>query len=46
MFEIKLLDKTTNKVFIKTYTSYYLYQKDLNKFNHSSKLQVIYAWQN
>ena len=41
MFEIKLLDKTTNKTFVKTFDSYYLYQKFLNKCKHSKKLQLL-----
>lgn len=41
MFKIKLLDKTTNKVFEKTYDSYYLYNKDLIKYKHSKKLKVL-----
>lgn len=45
MFEIKLLDLGKNKTFVKTYSSYYVFQKELAKFKHSKKLQVIYAWQ-
>lgn len=41
MFKIKLLDKTTNKVFEKIYDSYYIYSKELNKYKHSKKLQVL-----
>ena len=41
MFKIKLLDKTTNKVFEKIYDSYYLYNKALIKYKHSKKLQII-----
>lgn len=41
MFEVKLLDKTTNKTFIKTFESYYLYNKFINKCKYSKKLQLI-----
>lgn len=41
MYSIKLLDKTTDKVFTKTYESYYLYNKAVTKYKHSNKLQII-----
>lgn len=41
MFIIKLLNKETNKTFEKKYKSFYLYNKDLCKYRHSKKLQVI-----
>ena len=41
MFEVKLLDKSTNKTFIKTFKSYYLYNKFINKCKYSKKLQLI-----
>lgn len=41
MFEVKLLDKTTNKVFTKIFNSYYLYNKFVNKCKYSKKLQLL-----
>ena len=41
MFEIKLLNLTTNQVFTKNYDSYYFWQKALHKMEHSKKLQVL-----
>lgn len=41
MFEIELLDLSTNKQFTKRFTSYYLYQKFLNKLKYSKKLIMI-----
>ena len=35
MFEIKLLDNDTGKIFTKKYDSYYLYNKALNKLKYS-----------
>lgn len=40
MYEIKLLNND-GKSFTKTYTSYYLYNKDLQKFKHSKKLKIL-----
>mgnify|MGYP006908796924 CR=1 FL=1 len=41
MFELELLDLSTNKRFTKQFTSYYLYQKFKNKLKHSKKLIMI-----
>lgn len=41
MYEIKLLDKTTNKKFVKTFESFYLYNKFLTKCKYSHKLQIL-----
>lgn len=41
MFEVKLLDKATNKTFTKIFESYYLYNKFVNKCKYSKKLQLI-----
>lgn len=41
MFKIKLLVKETNQVFEKVYNSYYVYNKELIKYKHSKKLQVL-----
>lgn len=40
MYEIKLLNEK-GECFTKNYTSYYLYNKDLQKFKHSKKLKII-----
>ena len=40
MYEIVLLNET-GKCFTKNYTSYYLYNKALQKFKHSKKLKII-----
>lgn len=41
MFIIKLLNKDTNKMFEKKYNSFYIYNKELCKYRHSKKLQII-----
>lgn len=41
MFKIKLLNKQTNQVFEKVYNSYYIFNKELTKYKHSTKLQVL-----
>jgi hypothetical protein len=40
MYEIKLLNEK-GETFVKTYTSYYLYNKDLIKYKHSKKLKIL-----
>lgn len=40
MYEIKLLNKD-GKSFTKTYNSYYLFNKALNKYRHSKVLKII-----
>lgn len=41
MFKIKILDKTTNKTFTKSFTSYYIYNKFVSKLKYSKKLVVL-----
>ena len=41
MFKIVLLNIVTQQIFEKEYNSYYLYNKDLNKYKHSKKLRII-----
>lgn len=41
MYEIKLLNNKTNQTFKKIYSSFYLYQKALNKIRHSKKLTIL-----
>lgn len=40
MYYIKLLNNN-GKSFLKEYSSYYLYNKDLIKYKHSNKLKII-----
>lgn len=41
MYKIVLLNVLTQQIFTKEYDSYYLYNKDLNKYKHSKKLIVV-----
>lgn len=41
MYEIKILDNTTKKVFIESHDSYYLFRKRVMKLRHSSKLTMV-----
>ena len=41
MFEIKLLDTRTQKSFIKTFNSYYLYERFLYKVRKGEKLKIL-----
>ena len=41
MYEIKILDNTTNKTFNENYDSYYLFRKRVMKLRHSSKLTMV-----
>ncbi len=41
MFKIVLLNVATQQTFEKEYDSYYLYNKDLNKYKHSKKLMIV-----
>lgn len=40
-YEIKILNLKTNQTFIKTYDSFYFFNKDLNKFKRSKKLEIL-----
>lgn len=40
MYYIKLLNKN-NQSFVKEYSSFYLYNKDLIKYKFSNKLKII-----
>ena len=39
--EIKILDTTTNKSWIESFTSEFLMNKRINKIKHSKKLKII-----
>lgn len=41
MYEIKIKDNTTKKVFTEPYDSYYLFRKRVMKLRHSSKLTMV-----
>jgi len=41
MFEIKILDNTTKKVFTEPYDSYYLFRKRVTKLRYSVKLIIL-----
>lgn len=41
MIEVKLLDKENGKLFIKIFSSPYLWEKFNNKLKRSKKLQLI-----
>ena len=40
MYEINILDTTTNKKWTETFNSYYLFRKRVIKLNYSKKLKI------
>ena len=40
-YYVVLRDKTTNKVFKKTFDSYYIFDRFMNKLRFSKKLEVL-----
>lgn len=40
MYEINILDLTTNKNWTETFNSYYLFRKRVVKLNYSKKLRI------